>query len=1194
MNSFIKINNTKKTKTNAVLLLAIVLIVNLSSTFSKGAAIALNAVDKQLAALYKEKADLDATSQLQDLANRAAEQKTLKAKLSTLTGPELENANKKLSLITQDYHVLSEIEQVQQQQRTLVEDRIKLLEEYKEDPEFTKLQIAIKASYSFDEFEELGRRVLYTKSRLSELEKSRIAAYDDLNKRKKARTALEEEYQEKKKQQEDFSRVELAEDNTRAEQGEIIDLQKKLLDDKKALASAKVEEAEQRIVLLDTHITILQVQLEVLDKSYNHVKGALNVASSYVQKAEEALERLRTESSAERERLQREKSAILRLKENMRKKAIEAAQRFNVPPADISSLRDWDRTPTNTHEWAALCTLGYGSLEQSVLDLEQEYKDARIEFEKAKIRKEEISVAIIRSWHALTHRRLGFSARDLEQQVKSYEAPKAEIQGDLARLSEKRNQAIASLQELNVALDRIKKLALSLKENQVAHFKDAAPQFELCNQRMHDAEDQTRRRMYLTAKLIEVYSTAIATLEDTAKRVENVVFELTTKSFWRRSDLSISVGELKNFFPDIKRFTEDAATGLLAYFKGLSVQRLKNWINYYNTPKTFVLLIIRLIGVLTFFLFLRRFLPRIRNNIAQKRGYVPSALRLTAVVLLDFINQHLKSLYLWVILYSMVAWDLLNNVYISLVFYILSIPYAIYIVYKFIQSLMKANDQSGSIIVSQSYKARFLMIIPPLLYTSIALFFFRQAFLIGNYHASAVPAILLAVNYIVLQLALMSLISKEWILSLIPRTTPLWEWIYDKVSQYYYVLWLILITVIVMSNPYVGYGRQVLYVLSRLIIIGLLIPLLSYIYTRVRRVSSDLFFYYGENESIVERFSSARTWYGFFVVVMFCSFILLSLVLGAKVLGYPFGFRELLSWLQYELWSPGFDEMGKRISVTPVALFNIVLFLIAGMVTAYVVNTVLLRRIFDPLLVSSGIQNTIFTFSRYTIIFIFLLLSLKSVGLESFGTKLAIVLGGIGFAVKEPLLDFFSYFIILVQRPIKIGDLIQIDEHTTGIVRHLTPRSVVLRRKNSVTVIVPNSYFITKPVVNWNYSRTFFALSDIFLTVPYSTDPDKVRSLILKVLDSNLNILKTPSPIVLLHDFVDNGFQFMIRGYVTADKVLEQWEISSALRLDIVRALRAATIEVASPTRVLKVLPNDNSSNNEHNGSNIINTTLKP
>jgi len=188
-------------------------------------------------------------------------------------------------------------------------------------------------------------------------------------------------------------------------------------------------------------------------------------------------------------------------------------------------------------------------------------------------------------------------------------------------------------------------------------------------------------------------------------------------------------------------------------------------------------------------------------------------------------------------------------------------------------------------------------------------------------------------------------------------------------------------------------------------------------------------------------------------------------------------------------------------------------------------------------------------------------------------TKFAIIITVLGYIAKDPLSDFFAYFIILVQRPIKIGDYIVVDSPSTarlsGVVRHITPRYTVVRQRNSTTCLVPNSLLITKVVRNWHYSRTFIAFEDILVPVPQTASADLVRKLLLQVLDEHTYILKNPTPIVRLVDFTNNGYQFMVRGFLSSDKVMDKWEIESQVRLAIVRRLSEAGISLTSPTHVI-------------------------
>ena len=239
--------------------------------------------------------------------------------------------------------------------------------------------------------------------------------------------------------------------------------------------------------------------------------------------------------------------------------------------------------------------------------------------------------------------------------------------------------------------------------------------------------------------------------------------------------------------------------------------------------------------------------------------------------------------------------------------------------------------------------------------------------------------------------------------------------------------------------------------------------------------------------------------------------------------------------------------------------------IIGGFVLASAVNRFVLSRIFSLIPVDLGVQNTVMSITRYVIILIVFLVAFMWAKLGTMLFTIGFVLFSITYVFKEPLTDFFSYFIILVQRPIQIGDYIEINEELSGVVRRITPRSVILRRKNSYTIIVPNSMIIKDPLSNWNYASNFVAFDDIILTIPYSADPELVRDVIAEVLEKSLAVLKSPAPVIRLEEFGEYGFKFMIRGFVTDNNILNKWDIASDVRFSIVSALRKNGIKIAVP-----------------------------
>ena len=305
-----------------------------------------------------------------------------------------------------------------------------------------------------------------------------------------------------------------------------------------------------------------------------------------------------------------------------------------------------------------------------------------------------------------------------------------------------------------------------------------------------------------------------------------------------------------------------------------------------------------------------------------------------------------------------------------------------------------------------------------------------------------------------------------------------------------------------------------------------------------------------------------------FIVSIFTGFLIIAKIWFQT---NPLGQLEY-----YYIYSPlTFNSGGKSIPVNLKLLVIVVGFFFIGLLAAWLFNRFVLKPIFGLLLVNSGVQNTIEIISQYFIVFIVLFISLGSVGLETVVWHLFLVLGfALLWSVKDPANDFIAYFIILIDRSVKIGDFIKINENISGVVRRITPRTIVLRQKNSISIIVPNSLLTKSSVKNWNYTQGFFAFEDFNIAVPYNSSPDEVKEVILKTIDDNINILKSPPPVVRLNEFGKDGMIFMIRGFLASVNVLNQWDIVSDLRFNIIKNLNTNGIPIATPVR-LSLTPDD-------------------
>ena len=135
--------------------------------------------------------------------------------------------------------------------------------------------------------------------------------------------------------------------------------------------------------------------------------------------------------------------------------------------------------------------------------------------------------------------------------------------------------------------------------------------------------------------------------------------------------------------------------------------------------------------------------------------------------------------------------------------------------------------------------------------------------------------------------------------------------------------------------------------------------------------------------------------------------------------------------------------------------------------------------------------------------------------------------------------------------------------------RKITARAVILRYKNSTTIVVPNSLVISKTLTNWNYTRNFIAFDDIIVHVDFAEDAERVRELLYNVVEQHPNILKNPKPWVRLDNFGEYGYVFMVRGFISSVYTLEKWEIASNIRIGIAKAFKQQGIKIALPTRVV-------------------------
>lgn len=260
-------------------------------------------------------------------------------------------------------------------------------------------------------------------------------------------------------------------------------------------------------------------------------------------------------------------------------------------------------------------------------------------------------------------------------------------------------------------------------------------------------------------------------------------------------------------------------------------------------------------------------------------------------------------------------------------------------------------------------------------------------------------------------------------------------------------------------------------------------------------------------------------------------------------------------------------SMGEQsITLWTILYFVILIFLLfflTGRITKWIVTKVLAKSKIDV-----GIRMSIGTIIKYLIIVLGLIIILQTVGINlSSLTILAGALGvGIGFGLQNITNNFVSGIIILLERPIKVGDKIEVGD-IDGDVTDISMRATTIVTNDNIAMIVPNSQFISSTVINWSYTDKNIRFR-IPVGVSYKEDPEKVRDVLLDTVSKMDGVLSEPAPKVLIHSFGDSSINLELRVW-TNKYTHRRGFFRSEIYYAIFKRFREEKIEIPFPQRDL-------------------------
>jgi small-conductance mechanosensitive channel len=209
----------------------------------------------------------------------------------------------------------------------------------------------------------------------------------------------------------------------------------------------------------------------------------------------------------------------------------------------------------------------------------------------------------------------------------------------------------------------------------------------------------------------------------------------------------------------------------------------------------------------------------------------------------------------------------------------------------------------------------------------------------------------------------------------------------------------------------------------------------------------------------------------------------------------------------------------------------------------------------------------IYQIIKYLLISIVIIMIMASMGINTtvLLTSSAALMVGIGFGLQQIFKDLLSGILILFDRVIRVGDIVQVGDVLGKVIKvHLRTSHVITR--DDVNIIIPNSKFVEENVTNWtlDYNHVRLTLS---VGVAYGSDTALVKDILIKIAKNSKEIISEPHPRVRFYNFGDSSLDFQL--LVWTKEIFRQEFVKSDLRFEIDKAFREANITIPFPQRTV-------------------------
>lgn len=278
--------------------------------------------------------------------------------------------------------------------------------------------------------------------------------------------------------------------------------------------------------------------------------------------------------------------------------------------------------------------------------------------------------------------------------------------------------------------------------------------------------------------------------------------------------------------------------------------------------------------------------------------------------------------------------------------------------------------------------------------------------------------------------------------------------------------------------------------------------------------------------------------------------------------------QEFWDWAN-QVWYYKLFTIGES-KITPGTIISFLGSLVLLIYISGKIKQILLKRIFPRYHIEQSIGLSIATLTRYAMVIIGLIIIFQISGIDL--STLSILIGalgiGIGLGLQNITNNFISGLIILFERPIKVGDRIEVDD-VAGNITNISARATTIVTNDNISIILPNADVINSKVINWSLNnRTIRCNFPVY--VSFKEDPATIRKLLTEVANDEPGVLDDPPVDILFEEYEESRLKFNLRVW-TSEYIDRPGVLKSHLYYSIFEKFRQHSIEIPYPQQDLRI-----------------------